>query len=86
MLLKQSPVSEDAENRHKVSIAAPPGAYTCLSTSILDRKEELRAYGRVKDNHSGLSGTGQANAKSKVNVFLFTLVDKRYSTAYDLQA
>lgn len=77
-LLKQSPVSEGAEDRHKVSIAAPLGAHTCLTTSILDREEGLRADRRVKDNHSGLSGTGQANAKKKIYLtFIGMLPDKQ---------
>lgn len=68
--LKQSLVSEDAEDSHKVSIAAPLGTYTCLFTSVLDSKEKVRAYERVKDNHSGLPGTGLANTKHKMYCIL----------------
>lgn len=70
--LKQSPVSEGAEDGHKVSIKAPSGTYTCLCTSIWDRKEVRRADGRVKDNHSGLSGRGQANALRECTSPFFT--------------
>lgn len=74
--LKQSPVSEGAEDRHKVSSPAPLGAYACPSTSIFDRKEGLRADGSLKDNHSGLSGTGQANAKNENVRYLFSHVGR----------
>lgn len=67
-LLKQSPVSEDEEDGQKVSTQPPLGARTCLSTPILDRKEELRAYGIAKDNDYGLSGTGQGNEKSNTTI------------------
>ena len=75
-LLKQSPVSEDAEYRHKVSIAAPLGAYTCLSTSILDRKEEhggiWKSKGQSLRTVTDRSGKGKGK---KQNGCL-------YSTAY----